>query len=48
MASFGQINACGEKKEKPPAARGNAHGAWRFAHSVKRNIRFAPCALRFA
>jgi hypothetical protein len=37
---------------KPPrqssATRGNAHGAWRFAHSVNRITRFAPCALRFA
>jgi hypothetical protein len=32
----------------PPAARGKAHGAWRFAHSVNRIICFAPCALRFA
>jgi hypothetical protein len=32
----------------PPAARGKAHGAWRFAHSTNRIIRFAPCALRYA
>ncbi len=32
----------------PPAARGKAHGAWRFAHSVNSVIRFAPCAWRFA
>jgi penicillin-binding protein 1C len=32
----------------PSATRGKAHGAWRFAHSVNRIFRFAPCALRFA
>jgi hypothetical protein len=34
----------------PPAARGKAHGAWRFAHSVNRVFALRPalCALRIA
>jgi signal transduction histidine kinase/ligand-binding sensor domain-containing protein/ActR/RegA family two-component response regulator len=36
-----------EKRTLPSATRGEAHGAWRFAHSANRIIRFAPCALRY-